>query len=131
MSEAISILVIDDDAKIRLALEYDLKMEGFEVYQAKNGEKGYWIALEESPDLILLDWMMPEMDGMETLRMLKGHQATRDIPVFMLTARDTIDDMNQAIVLGADDYITKPFVVSRLGNTIKKKLWAISLKKAE
>ncbi|MCK5564346.1 MAG: response regulator [Planctomycetes bacterium] len=122
MSDAISILVIDDDARIRLALEYNLKMDGFDIYQAKDGEEGYRIALKKSPDLILLDWMMPEMDGMETLRMLKGHYETRDIPVFMLTAKDTIGDIDEAMALGADDYMTKPFVVSRLGNIIRKKL---------
>ena len=122
MSDAISILVIDDDARIRLALEYNLKMDGFDIYQAKDGEEGYRIALKKSPDLILLDWMMPEMDGMETLRTLKGHYETRDIPVFMLTAKDTIGDIDEAMALGADDYMTKPFVVSRLGNIIRKKL---------
>ncbi len=131
MSETISILVIDDDARIRLALEYNLKMDGFEIYQAKNGEEGYQIALEKRPDLILLDWMMPEMDGIETLRMLKGHYETRDIPVFMLTAKNSIGDVDEALSLGADDYMTKPFVVSRLGNIIRKKLEKVATIKNE
>ena len=122
MSEVTTILIIDDDARIRLALEYNLKMDQYDVILAENGEEGFKIAMEKKPDLILLDWMMPEMDGMETLRMLKGHYETRDIPVFMLTAKSAMGDIDEALELGANDYLNKPFNVRQIGNLLRNKL---------
>lgn len=122
MSEKISILAVDDEENIRNILKYCLELDGFEVYVAENGRKGLELARQEIPDVILLDWMLPEMTGLEVLSELKKDDQTKDIPVFMLTAKAMTDDLEQAIREGADDYITKPFDPAKLGQTIKSKL---------
>lgn len=121
MSERIPVLVIDDEEHIRTILEYNLRLDGFEVYLAENGRMGLELARKKKPALVLLDWMMPEMDGLEVLSELKYDGRTEDIPVFMLTAKGMIGDIERAFELGADDYITKPFEPEKLGQTIKKK----------
>ena len=122
MSERIPVLVVEDEEHIRNILEYNLKLDGFDVYQAEDGPKGLELARKKKPDVILLDWMMPEMDGLEVLSELKHNKKTSRIPVFMLTAKGTVGDMDRAFDIGADDYITKPFDPMQLGKTIKKKL---------
>jgi len=122
MSKGISILVIEDEKNIRRILEYWLRFVGFKVYQAEDGLAGLKLARKKKPDLILLDWMMPEMDGLEVLNELKRNRKTKHTPVFMLTAKNGIGNMDDAYAAGADDYITKPFDEVFLGNTIKEKL---------
>ena len=122
MSEQITILVVEDEAHIRRVLEYNLKLDGFEVYLAEDGATGLKLARENSPDLILLDWLMPVMNGLQILAELKADSSTEHIPVFMLTAKGMISDVTQAIEIGADDYITKPFNPIQLGKTIREKL---------
>ncbi len=122
MSEQIPVLVIDDEEHIRTILEYNLRLDGFKVYLADNGRRGLELAHKKKPALVLLDWMMPEMDGLEVLSELKYDCRTEGIPVFMLTAKGMIGDIERAFELGADDYITKPFEPEKLGQTIKKKL---------
>lgn len=122
MSTQISVLVIEDEAHIRVALEYNLKMDNFDVTLADNGKTGLEMAREIKPQLILCDWMMPEMNGLEVLSELKKDSETRNIPVFMLTAKGMAGDMEQALESGADDYITKPFDPLKLGETLRGKL---------
>jgi len=122
MSEQITILVVEDEAHIRRVLEYNLKLDGFEVYLAEDGATGLKLARENSPDIILLDWLMPVMNGLQVLAELRADSSTEHIPVFMLTAKGMLNDVTQAIEMGADDYITKPFNPVQLGKTIKEKL---------
>ena len=121
MSEQITILVVEDEAHIRRVLEYNLKLDGFEVYLAEDGATGLKLARENSPDIILLDWLMPVMDGLQVLAELKADSSTEHIPVFMLTAKGMLSDVTQAVEMGADDYITKPFNPIQLGKTIREK----------
>lgn len=121
MSKWIPVLAIDDDEFVRKALKHSLKLYGFEVYLAKDGLTGLKLAQEKRPAFILLDWMMPEMDGLEVLSELKHDKRTEHIPVFMLTDRGMIGDLDQAFEIGADDYITKPSDLMRLGKIVKTK----------
>jgi len=129
MEEMVSVLIIEDEEHIRDVLEYNLKSDGFEVYLAADGPSGLEIARQKSPQVILLDWMMPDMDGLDVLADLKNDQRTAQIPVFMLTAKGMLSDVETAISMGADDYITKPFDPVRLGGIIKKKLQRFSAAK--
>jgi len=122
MSETITVLVVEDEAHIRRVLEYNLKLDGFEVYLAEDGATGLKLAREKHPDVILLDWLMPEMNGLQVITELKNDGSTEHIPVFMLTAKGMLNDVTQAIEMGADDYITKPFNPMQLGKTIREKL---------
>jgi two-component system phosphate regulon response regulator PhoB len=122
MSEQISILLIDDEEHIRTVLDYNLKLDGFEVHLAVDGRSGLELARRKRPDVILLDWMMQGMDGLGVLAELKRDQRTEHIPVFMLTAKGLLSDVNQAFDAGIDDYITKPFDPIQLGKIIRKKL---------
>ncbi|MBN2137465.1 MAG: response regulator [Sedimentisphaerales bacterium] len=123
MAESCSkVLVIEDEEHIRTVIEYNLKQQGFEVYRAGDGVVGLELARRVLPDVILLDWMMPEMDGLEILTELKYDNATAQIPVLMLTARGTPSDIEKALELGANGYITKPFDPTSLGRTIREKL---------
>ena len=87
MNECTKILVIEDEEHIRTIISYNLKLDGFEVYLAENGLIGLEMARQIKPDLILLDWMMPGMDGLQVLSELKDNLITKSIPVFMLTAK--------------------------------------------
>ncbi len=122
MSEKISVLVVDDEEHIRNILEYNLRLEGFEVYLAENGRTAIEHARQKKPDVILLDWMMPEMDGLEVLSELKRDKTTEHIPVFMLTAKGMANDVGKALLRGADDYIVKPFEPEELGEMVRHKL---------
>ncbi len=122
MSDQIRILCIEDEANVRTLIEYNLRLDGFIVLLAPNGRKGIKIAQKEQPNLILLDIMMKGMDGLEVLVQLKKDDRTCNIPVFMLTAKNLIGDMERAFSIGADDYIVKPFEADKLSKTIKRKL---------
>ena len=118
----ISVLVVDDEDYVRTLVQHHLRKAGFEVHLAADGFSGITAARKYKPKLILLDVMMPEMDGLEVLLNLKWNKKTRDIPVFMLTARKSVEDMDRAFANRADDYLTKPFKGEELGNLIKEKL---------
>jgi len=122
MSEKTIILIVEDEAHIRRVLEYNLKLDGFEVYMAEDGATGLQLARQLSPDVILLDWLMPAMNGLHVLAELKADSSTEHIPVFMLTAKGMLNDVTQALEAGADDYITKPFNPVHLGKAIREKL---------
>jgi two-component system, OmpR family, phosphate regulon response regulator PhoB len=122
MRKQLIILIVEDEAHIRRVLEYNLKLDGFEVYMAEDGATGLRLAQEKSPDVILLDWLMPVMNGLQVLAALKADNSTEHIPVFMLTAKGMLNDVTLALETGADDYITKPFNPVQLGKTIREKL---------
>lgn len=103
------ILVVDDEQSVRDFFQLVLPAEGYEVTLAANGAEALLKAQNEQPHLILLDWMMPLMDGLTTLKILKGNDMTRHIPVVMLTAKQQPHDFAEASLEGADAYIAKPF----------------------
>ena len=103
------IVVADDDLNILELIEYNLRLEGFEVITASNGDQAITAAMENTPDLILLDIMMPVCDGLQVLAKLKRESSTSSIPVWMLTAKGKVGDIERALSLGADSYIVKPF----------------------
>lgn len=110
------ILVVDDEKAIVDILAFNLKKEGYEVITAHDGEEGYEKAIKENPDLILLDIMMPKLDGLQVCRKLREKMST---PIIMLTARAEEVDKVLGLELGADDYVTKPFSVRELMARVK------------
>ena len=104
-----TILVIDDEPDLVELVEFNLKKDGYEVIVAKNGQSGLEIAQKHVPDLIVLDLMMPGIDGLEVCRQLRADSRTRGIPMIMLTAKAEEADRIVGLELGADDYVTKPF----------------------
>ncbi|HEY3216041.1 MAG TPA: response regulator [Candidatus Eisenbacteria bacterium] len=108
------ILVVDDEIYIVHILDFSLGMEGYEVITALDGDQAIEKARAEKPDLIVLDIMMPKLDGYETCKMLKADEATRDIPVILLSAKGRNVDQKIGFEVGADDYITKPFSPRKL-----------------
>ena len=125
MDTKISVLVIEDDKDIRKVLECRLKSDGLDVYSAADGPTGLKIADEKKPDVILLDWIMPKMNGLEVLSKLKQDERTKDIIVFMLSAKNMMDDVSTALANGADDYISKPFDGVYLGQRIRSMFEAV------
>ncbi|MBL4936271.1 response regulator transcription factor [Clostridium sp. YIM B02515] len=105
------ILIIEDELKIARFVELELKYEGYLVEQCHDGREGLQRALEGDIDLIILDIMLPSMNGMEVLRRLRQHS---EIPIIMLTAKDQIMDKVMGLDMGADDYLTKPFAIEEL-----------------
>ena len=124
-----TVLVIDDDMVIRTLLQGSLTKRGFNVLCAPNGREGLELAKTESVDIIMLDWMMPEMDGMQVLRELKRDSRTMHIPVFMLTCKEDPKDIDLAVKKGAIDYIVKPFNTYEVPEMVQKYLEAHSGKK--
>ena len=108
------ILVVDDEIYIVHILDFSLGMEGYEVITALDGEQAIEQARNEKPDLIVLDIMMPKLDGYETCKILKSEKETRDIPVILLSAKGRNVDQKVGFEVGADDYITKPFSPRKL-----------------
>jgi two-component system phosphate regulon response regulator PhoB len=103
------ILIVEDDRDIVEMVEYNLKQEGYTVIHAFNGEKGLELAGEEKPDLIILDLMLPAIDGFEVCKQLKQQQSTSCVPIIILSAKSRETDKVVGLELGADDYMTKPF----------------------
>ena len=108
------VLLVEDEPAQRAVLAYNLSAEGFEVRQAANGEEALLLVAEAAPDLILLDWMMPLVSGLEVCRRLKLHPETRGIPVIMLSARSEEVDKVRGLDMGADDYVIKPYSLVEL-----------------
>ena len=107
MTDATRILVVDDDPKIRTVVRRGLAYEGYRVIEAASGEEGLEKAREHLPDLVILDVMMPGIDGLEVTRRLRA--AGGEVAILMLTARDEIKDRVEGLETGADDYLVKPF----------------------
>ncbi len=108
------ILVVDDEIYIVHILDFSLGMEGYEVVTALDGEQALERVASEKPDLIVLDIMMPKLDGYEVCRAVKSNPATRTIPVILLSAKGRNVDQKMGFDVGADDYITKPFSPRKL-----------------
>jgi CheY-like chemotaxis protein len=127
------LVVIDDEKAVRSILERQLPVDDFEVHGCESGKEGlkYLKTLVKTTpiDVILLDWMMPNMSGLDVLAKLKCHRKLRDIPVFMLTSKSKMDDIDKAYEVGADNYITKPFKANTIGIIINLKLSKLKKRK--
>jgi two-component system, OmpR family, phosphate regulon response regulator PhoB len=108
------ILIVEDEAALVELLRYNLEKEGYRVTIASDGEEGLTAVEESKPDLIILDWMLPLVSGLEVCRQIRRKAATRGLPIIMLTARSEETDRVRGLEVGADDYITKPFSPSEL-----------------
>jgi len=111
MADQKRILVIDDEEDILELLDYNLIKEGYRVFLASDGTDGIRIIREKHPDLIILDLMLPGLDGLDVCRIVKNDKTLADIPIVMLTAKGEEEDVIAGLELGADDYITKPFSI--------------------
>jgi two-component system phosphate regulon response regulator PhoB len=108
------VLVVEDEEPISQLLAYNLTKEGFTVAVSADGDEALMAVDEEKPDLVLMDWMLPNVSGIELCRQLRTRMETREIPVIMLTARGEEEDRVRGLDVGADDYVTKPFSMSEL-----------------
>ena len=108
------VLIIEDEPAQMELVSYNMKNEGFQIAQAPDGEEGLLLADELMPDLIILDWMLPKVSGIEVCRRLKKQTITKKIPIIMLTARGEETDRVRGLDTGADDYVTKPYSVNEL-----------------
>ncbi len=123
------VLVTDDDPLICSLLEYKLGQRGFSVITAANGEQALDLIRDEMPDLVVLDSMMPVLDGASVLRIIRETHSPTDLPVIMLTARREEADIISALQLGANDYITKPFILKEIVLRIENLITQIHQKK--
>ncbi len=108
------VLVVEDEAALATMLRYNLEKQGFRVDEAADGQEALTRIAENQPDLVLLDWMLPVMSGIEVCRQIRRRTVTRDLPVIMVTARTEDQDAVRGLNTGADDYITKPFSMDAL-----------------
>jgi len=113
-------VLAEDEPDIQLVARMSLKRAEFDVTVASNGFEAIEKAAEVQPSVVLLDWMMPEMDGLEACKRLKADPATRDIPVIFLTAKSQESEIKQGLALGAVGYITKPFDALTLGARVRE-----------
>jgi DNA-binding response OmpR family regulator len=113
-------LVVDDDKLLLRLVQLNLGKIGIKVLMAEDGQEALRLAMQERPDVILLDIMMPRMDGYEVMRRLKSEKETRNIPVVMLTAKSNPSDRQRSREMGAVAYITKPFRLEELRGTVKR-----------
>ena len=108
------ILLVEDEVPLMTLLRYNLEKEGYRAAEARDGEEALMLANEETPELVLLDWMLPKVSGIEVCRRLRNRAETRNVPIIMLTARGEEADRVRGLDTGADDYITKPFSMTEL-----------------
>ena len=120
-----SILIVEDDENIQQLVGYNLAKAGFHVLYAENGEQALATVKREQPDLLVLDLMLPGLNGLEVCRILRKDPQTRSLPIIMLTAKSEDNDVSAGLDMGADDYITKPFspriLVSRIKATLRRR----------
>ena len=109
-----TILVVEDEGDIAILLRYNLEAEGFRVVTAETGDEATHAIQDKLPDLILLDWMLPEISGIELCRRLRAREETARVPIIMLTARGEEEERVRGLATGADDYVVKPFSVPEL-----------------
>nr|WP_093120077.1 phosphate regulon transcriptional regulator PhoB [Salinihabitans flavidus] len=121
-SEHPTVLVVEDEPAQREVLYYNLQAEGFEVVTAADGDEALLLVEEEAPDIIVLDWMLPGISGIEICRQLKTRSETRGIPVIMLSARSEEVDRVRGLETGADDYVIKPYSVLELMARVRNQL---------
>ncbi len=117
-----TVLLVEDEPAQREVLAYNLEAEGFVVQRATNGEEALMLVAENPPDLILLDWMMPHVSGLEVCRRLKMRSETRAIPIIMLSARSEEVDKVRGLETGADDYVIKPYSIIELMARLRAQL---------
>ena len=117
-----TVLLVEDEPAQREVLAYNLEAEGFVVQRATNGEEALLLVAENPPDLILLDWMMPHVSGLEVCRRLKMRPETRAIPIIMLSARSEEVDKVRGLETGADDYVIKPYSIIELMARLRAQL---------
>lgn len=108
------VLVVEDEDALSELLQYNLKKEGFRVSVAADGEEALMLVEERQPDVVVLDWMLPKISGIEVCRRLRSRQESRNLPIIMLTARGEEADRIRGLDTGADDYIVKPFLMKEL-----------------
>lgn len=124
MSLAKRVLIVDDEAPIREMIAVALEMAGYDCMEAENAQQAHAAILDQKPDMVLLDWMMPGVSGIDFARRLRRDEVTSDIPIIMLTAKAEEDNKIQGLDLGVDDYITKPFspreLVARLKTVLRR-----------
>ncbi len=116
------VLIVEDEAAQREVLGYNLEAEGFRTTKAEDGEQALVMIEEETPDVIVLDWMLPNVSGIEVCRQLKTRSETRDVPIIMLSARSDEVDKVRGLETGADDYVVKPYSVSELMARVRTQL---------
>ncbi len=116
------ILIIEDEPAQREILSYNLSAEGYRVSTAADGDEGVMMVSEDPPDVVVLDWMLPGLSGIEVCRRLKSASETRGIPVIMLSARSEEADKVRGLETGADDYVSKPYSVSELMARVRTQL---------
>ena len=114
-----SILVVEDEDALATLLQYNLDKEGYRVTIATDGEEALMLTSERPPDLVLLDWMLPKVSGVEVCRRLRARPETRNLPIVMLTARGEESDRVRGLETGADDYVVKPFSMTELSARIR------------
>lgn len=112
------VLIVDDEPNIVMALEYAFRKEKFEVLIARNGGEAFELMKEHVPEMVVMDIMMPLVNGYETLKMMKQEKQLKDIKVILLSAKNKTTDIEYGLKLGANDYITKPFSVKKLINRV-------------
>lgn len=112
------ILIVDDEPNIVMTLEYAFKKKDFEVYIARDGGEAMHILETSIPDVVLLDIMMPNVDGYQTLEHIKKNEALKNTKVVFLTAKNKISDIEKGVKLGADKYLTKPFSIKKIVSEI-------------
>ncbi|MFU8862638.1 MAG: phosphate regulon transcriptional regulator PhoB [Rhodobacterales bacterium] len=117
-----TVLIVEDEPAQREVLAYNLQAEGFRVSCAENGEEALLLVAEEAPDLIVLDWMLPNVSGIEVCRQLKMRAETRAVPVIMLSARSEEVDKVRGLETGADDYVIKPYSIAELMARVRAQL---------
>ncbi len=117
-------LIVEDDAALAELIQWHFEREGFEVRQTPDGEEALLLAQEQAPDIVLLDWMVEGISGIEVCRRLRRMPATANVPIIMLTARGEEEDRIRGFETGADDYVTKPFspreLVARVGAVLRR-----------
>ena len=116
------ILIVDDEPDLLSVLRFGLEAEGFDVIEASDGERGLDLARTERPDLLVLDLMLPRMDGYKVCRALKFDERYRHLPIFILSARSGETDRRLAMDLGADDFITKPYEMKDMISRVRARL---------
>ena len=124
-----TILIVEDEQNIVDILSFNLSREGYDTLEAYDGKTGLQLALEQNPDLILLDLMLPEMNGFDVCRKLR--EAGSSVPILMLTAREEETDKVLGLELGADDYITKPFAMRELMARVKANIRRVDMAPAQ
>ncbi len=120
--QAPTVLIVEDEPAQREVLAYNLEAEGYRVAQADNGEEALLMVAEDAPDLIVLDWMLPNVSGIEVCRRLKSRPETRVVPIIMLSARSEEVDLVRGLETGADDYMVKPYSVMELMARVRTQL---------